>query len=122
MGLFGSSSRSRERVEQYDTWTPFSRWGCAGMLALIMFFILFPWLFFPLYHNATNHNNTPVGEHSSFPRNRTPQSVGTTGRQDWGLPPKDYSYPPWSKPLDITIIERTTTTVEFDASEFRVIP
>ncbi|OCT74493.1 hypothetical protein XELAEV_18033472mg [Xenopus laevis] len=122
MGIFGSSSRSRERVEQYDTWTPFSRWGCAGMLALIMFFILFPWLFFPLFHNATNHNNTPVGEHPSFPRNRTPQSVGTTGRQDWGPPPKDYSYPPWSKPLDITIIEGTTTTVEFDACEFSVIP
>ncbi|OCU00245.1 hypothetical protein XELAEV_18006026mg [Xenopus laevis] len=68
MGLFGS--RSRERVEQYDAWTPFSRWRCAGMVALIMFFILIPCLFFPLYHNATSHNNTPAGEHPSFPRNR----------------------------------------------------
>ncbi|OCT57438.1 hypothetical protein XELAEV_18003510mg [Xenopus laevis] len=93
-----------------------------GLLAIIMFFILFPWLFFPLYHNATNHNNTPVGEHPSFPRNRTPQSVGTTGRHGRGPPPKDYSYPPWSKPLYITIIEGTTTTVEFDACEFSVIP
>ncbi|OCT80926.1 hypothetical protein XELAEV_18027738mg [Xenopus laevis] len=67
MGLFGSSSRNREKVEPYDTWTPFSRWGCAGMLALITF-IPFTWLFFPLHPNAANRNNTPAGEHPSPPK------------------------------------------------------